>query len=148
MRPATIVRLSEAQVRPPGRTVCNSVRNANGSSVPLLLVTVTHRFHPYSGQRGACVGRRGNRSGKLLLLRFDDGRICSVPPQWTDAVDPDLEGVVGDGRALCRLADLLDLCGLVERLISRSKCATPKDCKANSAATVREITPQRPWDHR
>ncbi|QQO23778.1 hypothetical protein JJB98_29800 [Bradyrhizobium diazoefficiens] len=49
---------------------------------------MTHPFHPCSGQRGACVGRRGNRADKLLLLRFDDGRICSVPPQWTDAADP------------------------------------------------------------
>jgi hypothetical protein len=49
-----------------------------------------------------------------LLLRFDDGRICSVPPQWTDAAGPNLEGVVGDGRALCSLADLLALSSLAE----------------------------------
>ncbi|WP_429032870.1 DUF5372 family protein [Bradyrhizobium sp. I1.14.4] len=108
-------------------------------------MTVTHPFHPYSGQRGACVGRRGNRAGKLLLLRFDDGRICSVPPQWTDAAGSNLEGVVGDGRALCSLADLLALSGLVERLMLQGRCVTPKGCKANFAGNVREITPQSPW---
>ncbi|WP_183234032.1 DUF5372 family protein, partial [Bradyrhizobium sp. CIR3A] len=124
---------------------CNSVGNASGSSVPLQLVTVTHPFHPYSGQRGACVGRRGNRAGKLLLLRFDDGRICSVPPQWTDAAGPSREGVAGDGRALCGLTDLLALSDLVERLTLQGRSVTPKGCKGKSAANVREITPQSPW---
>ncbi|WP_375167541.1 DUF5372 family protein [Bradyrhizobium sp. CCGUVB4N] len=108
-------------------------------------MTVTHPFHPYSGQRGACVGRRGNRAGKLLLLRFDDGRICSVPPQWTDAAGPSLEGVVGDGRALCGLGDLLALSDLVERLTLQGRSVTPKDRKGKSAANVRKITPQSPW---
>jgi len=102
----------------------------------LQFVTVTHPFHPYSGQRGACVGKRGNRAGKLLLLRFDDGRICSVPPQWTDAAVPSLEVIAGNGRALCSLTDLLELSGLVERLISQRRRETPQDCKGIFADVV------------
>ncbi|MER9217241.1 Y4bD/Y4pK family protein, partial [Mesorhizobium sp. M0663] len=108
---------------------CNSLGNAGGSSSPLQFVTVTHPFHPYSGQRGICVGKRGNRAGKLLLLRFDDGRTCTVPPQWTDAAVPSLEVVVGNGRALCSLTDLLELSGLVERLISQGRCQRRKHVK-------------------
>ncbi|WP_445299335.1 DUF5372 family protein [Mesorhizobium sp. NZP2298] len=101
---------------------------------------MTHPFHPYSGQRGACIGKRGNRAGKLLLLRFDDGRICSVPPQWTDAAVPSLEVVAGNGRALCSLTDLPELSGLVERLISQRRRETPQDCKGIFADVERHKT--------
>jgi hypothetical protein len=77
---------------------------------------VTHPFHPLSGRAGACVGERSNREGRRLLLRFDDGAICSVPPQWTDAVSPDPEIVIGPGRALFRVADLMELARLVARI--------------------------------
>jgi hypothetical protein len=62
------------------------------------------------------LGERYNRSGKRLLLRVDDGTVCSVPPQWTDVVCPDPEVVIGQGRALFRVADLTELAGLVARL--------------------------------
>ena len=52
-----------------------------------------------------------------LLLKTDDGAICSVWPQWTDEIAPDPEIVLGGHRALFRLADLLELAGLVDRLI-------------------------------
>jgi hypothetical protein len=45
------------------------------------------------------VGERFNRSGKRLLLRVDDAAVCSIPPQWTDADDPDPEVMIGQGRA-------------------------------------------------
>jgi Family of unknown function (DUF5372) len=53
------------------------------------------------------------------LLRFDDGAICSVPPQWTDAAAPDPEIVIGQSRALFRVADLMELARLVARMSSR-----------------------------
>jgi len=53
------------------------------------------------------------------LLRFDDGAICSVPPQWTDAATPDPEIVMGQSRALFRVADLMELARLVARMTSR-----------------------------
>lgn len=77
---------------------------------------VTHPFHPLSGQSCACVGERYNRYGTRLLLQGDDGSIHSIPPHWTDLVDPDPEVIFGRGRALFRVADLVDLAGLVARL--------------------------------
>jgi hypothetical protein len=51
-----------------------------------------------------------------LLLESEDGAIYSVPPQWTDLVSPDPENVIGSGRALFRIGDLLELALLVNRL--------------------------------
>lgn len=80
---------------------------------------VTHPFHPFSGRQLACVGERYNRYGTRLLLQIDDETVCSVPPQWTDLVAPDPEIVLGEHRALFRVADLVELACLVERLGAR-----------------------------
>jgi hypothetical protein len=65
------------------------------------------------------VGERYNRAGRRLLLQIDDKVICSVPPQWTDLLTPDPEIVLGGQRALCRVADLVELARLIERLTRR-----------------------------
>jgi hypothetical protein len=82
-------------------------------------VRVTHPFHPLSGQQLVCVGERYNRYGTRLLLRVDDESVCSVPPQWTDSVAPDPEVVMGEERAVARVADLVELTRLVARLSRR-----------------------------
>jgi hypothetical protein len=105
-------------------------------------VRITHPFHPLGGRRLLCVGERYNRSGKRLLLQADDGAVCSVPPQWTDAVTPDPEIVMGQGRALLRVADLLELADLVSRLCQERLCEASAGCKDNSAAYVKQLMPQ------
>jgi hypothetical protein len=85
----------------------------------MRLVRITHPFHPLSGREVACVGKRYNRYGRRLLLRVDDVTVCSVPPQWTDLVAPDPEIVIGEYRALLRVADLLELERLVDQLRKR-----------------------------
>lgn len=77
---------------------------------------MTHPFHPLTGQSFACVGERYNRYGRRLLLQVDEMTVCSVPSQWTDLVAPDREVVIGKGRALFRIRDLLELEGLLSRL--------------------------------
>jgi Family of unknown function (DUF5372) len=104
-------------------------------------VGITHPFHPFGGRQLLCVGERYNRSGKRLLLRVDDTIVCSVPPQWTDAVTPDLEVVMGQGRALFCVADLLELAVLVTRMCQGSACEGLAGCKDNSAAYVRQLMP-------
>jgi hypothetical protein len=54
-----------------------------------------------------------------LLVETGDGSVCSVRPQWTDVVAPDPEIVLGGQRALFRVADLLELACLVDRLSGR-----------------------------
>ena len=97
-------------------SACNSPRNADVSAASTQLVLVTHPFHPFSGRELICVGERYNRYSKRLLLHVDDATVCSVPPQWTDVVPPDPELVMGQGRALFRVADLIGLASLVSRL--------------------------------
>jgi len=87
-------------------------------------VRVTHPFHPFSGQKLACLGERYNRYGRRLLLQIDDHSICSVPPQWTDLVAQDPEIIMGERRALFRMADLVELTRLVERLGRRDPLET------------------------
>jgi Family of unknown function (DUF5372) len=87
-------------------------------------VRITHPFHPLSGKQLACVGERYTRYGRRLLLRVDEATVCSVPPQWTDRVAPDPEIVLGEQRALFRVADLLELARLVEQLGSRDAVQT------------------------
>jgi len=95
---------------------CNSTRNAGIPAASAQLVRITHPFHPLTGRQLPCVGERYNRSGKRLLLRVDDKTVCSVPPQWTDTIASDPEAAIGQGRALFRVSDLLELADLVTRL--------------------------------
>jgi hypothetical protein len=80
---------------------------------------VTNPFHPLSGRQLLCVGERYNRYGITLLLEADEGAVCTVRPQWRDVVAPDPEIVLGGQRALFRVADLLELARLVDRLSGR-----------------------------
>ena len=103
---------------------------------------MTHPFHPLSGRDLACVAERYNRYGKRFLVRVDDETVCSVPPQWTDAAAPDPEIVIGEGRALVRVADLLELADLVTRL-GQSAGKGPPLRKQNYAASVKANMPRR-----
>lgn len=87
---------------------------------------ITHPFHPHRGKPMPCVGERYNRYGKRLLLQADESTVCSVAPQWTDQVEPDLEVVMGKGRALLRTADLLELASIVTRLQNGAAVGAPK----------------------
>jgi hypothetical protein len=100
-------------------------------------VRVTHPFHPLSGRRLVCLGERYNRYGKRLLLKVDEEQVCSVPPEWTDVVAPDPEIVLGAGRALVRVADLLELAELVARMVAaRPRLSRKQDYAANVKTTT------------
>lgn len=73
-----------------------------------------------------CVGERCNAYGRRLLLSVDKDTVCAVPQQWTDVVAPDPEVVIGDQRALMRVADLVELARLVARLSRRDSQNVPE----------------------
>ena len=122
------------------RGACTSARTARSSDASGRLVRVEHPFHPLGGRQLVCVGERYNRYGARLLLRTDDDRVCSVPPQWTDVVTPDPEIVLSEGRSPFRVADLVELADLVSRLVGQERQGVRG--KANDAACVRSIPPQ------
>ncbi len=99
---------------------CTSRGNTDATRADEQLVRVTHPFHPLFSQRLPCVGRRYNRHGERLLLQTDDARVWPVPPQWTDLVSADPEILMGNARALLRVADLIELADLVSRLCDKS----------------------------
>jgi hypothetical protein len=134
--------LGAARRTGPSPAVCNSPLNADVSAGSAHLVRIVHPFHPFSGRQLICVGERDNRSGKRLLLRVDDRTICSVPLQWTDMAAPDPEVLMGQGRALFRVADLVELARLVTRLTSEGRSENPVECKAKYAANVKQFAPQ------
>jgi hypothetical protein len=124
------------------QAACNSPLNADVSTGSARLVRIVHPFHPFSGRQLICVGERHNRSGKRLLLRVDDRTICSVPQQWTDMAAPDPEVVMGRGRGLFRVADLVELARLVTSLSTKRRSEKPAQCKVKYAADVKQFVPQ------
>ena len=127
-------------------TACTSRGNAALTVADQQLVRVTHPFHPLFAQRLPCVGRRSNRYGERLLLRARNATVWSVSPQWTDLVSEDPEVVMGNGRALLRFSDLMELADLVGRLSGKSVGSCTKECKDDYATDVKQIAPQRGSD--
>ncbi len=111
----------------PFRVACNTQGNAASTSAEQHLVLVTHPFHPLFSRRLPCVGRRYNRHGERILLQAEDTGTWSVPPQWTDLVSSDPEVVIGNGRAIVRFADLVELADLVARISGQSTTRSPDD---------------------
>ncbi|MGV1861611.1 DUF5372 family protein [Rhizobium rhizogenes] len=102
------------------QAACTSQQNAATTNADTQLVRVTHPFHPLFPRQLPCVGKRYNRHGERLLLQTEDATVWSVPPQWTDLVSLDPEVVMGNGRSLLRVVDLMELATLVKRLSSKS----------------------------
>jgi hypothetical protein len=102
-------------------SACTSIQNANTSIAATRLVRITHPFHPLSGKQLLCVGERCNPYGRRLLLQMNDATVCSVPLQWTDLVAPDPEIVIGERRALFRVADLLELARLLDQISGKAQ---------------------------
>ena len=77
---------------------------------------VVHPFHPLAGRDLELVTCRQNWGEQRAYFYGDDGRLMSVPLQWTTlaAVDPLIE--FAGGRSAFRVDDLLELRDLcVER---------------------------------
>jgi len=76
-----------------------------------------------------------------LLLQVNDAIVCSVQLQWTDLVAPDPEIVIGEHRALFRVADLLGLARLLDQVSEVRLLRHMVSRKGNFAANVKEKTP-------
>jgi hypothetical protein len=75
---------------------------------------VVHPFHPLFGQEFDQLGSREGLPEDRVYFEHRDGRAASIPKHFTDlaAIDPVV--VMGRGRCLFRVADLLELCSLID----------------------------------
>jgi len=77
---------------------------------------VTHPFYPLCGRRFRFVARRRNWGEDRVYYRDEQGELCSLLTAWTDVADPDPFVVMASGRCPFRLADLLSLADLIDRI--------------------------------
>jgi hypothetical protein len=73
-----------------------------------------HPFHPLFGQEFEQLGSREGLPEDRVYFEHRDGRAASIPKRFTnlDAMDP--VGVMGRGQCLFRVADLVELCSLID----------------------------------
>ncbi|MBC8167559.1 MAG: hypothetical protein H7Y20_17025 [Bryobacteraceae bacterium] len=73
-----------------------------------------HPFHPLYGQEFEQLGSREGLPGDRLYFEDHHGRAASIPKHFTDLGPIDPTVVIGRGQCLFRVADLLELCSLME----------------------------------
>lgn len=77
---------------------------------------MTHPFHPLCGREYDLVTYRHNWSESRAYFHDDQGRLKSVPADWTSLGADDPFVVVAAGRAAFRATDLLELAFLIDQL--------------------------------
>ena len=85
--------------------------------------TITHPFHPQSGQRFTIVSSRWVMGVEWIHFHSGDGRLRSIRADWTDLCAPDLFVSVSGDRAHFRPRDLLELVELIGNLRNKGKRA-------------------------
>ena len=136
--------------RPPRRS---SAASPKGSHTARFhdAVTVHYRFHPLSGCRVACLGRRRARGQTILIVRHPDRTQLHLP-EWMTRPDAALLEVRELPRISLRaLSDLRDL--IAPLLLARDETRTgerdePKTSQGSSRRTVSSGTPVGPADRR
>ena len=79
-----------------------------------LIVTITHPFHPLSGQQFPLVAQRVTwRESRVFFYDPTTGRLRSVPTAWTNLAPPDPFVTLAAGQAILRLTDLQTLVRLL-----------------------------------
>ncbi|HQR57676.1 MAG TPA: DUF5372 family protein, partial [Burkholderiaceae bacterium] len=89
-------------------------RNARGEDSAARVFTVTHAFHPLRGQKFEALAVLNNWGGDRVSYAGPEGRVRSMPVEWTDVVAPDLVVTLGAGRALFRADRLRQLRALLD----------------------------------
>ena len=77
---------------------------------------VTHPFHPLFDQELEFVKRRRNWRADRVYVFDADGKMLSLPVEWTDVAAEDPFVVVAAGRSPFHTSGLLDLAELVARI--------------------------------
>ena len=81
---------------------------------------VTHPFHPRFGKTYPLITYRPIWGEDRVYYHDETGKLRSIPAKWTDVHGEDPFVMVAAGRSPFRVADLLELCRLVEGVSDRS----------------------------
>ena len=80
---------------------------------------ITHPFHPLFGREYTLLTYRLNWGEQRVYFRDDNGRLMSLPVQWTSVFPADPFVVCAAGRSPFRLHELVELGQLLEELEQR-----------------------------
>jgi hypothetical protein len=80
-----------------------------------------HPFHPLRGQTFELLALRNNWGGDRVSYLGSQGRLRTLPVEWTDVHSPDPVITVGAGRAFFRADFLRQLRGLVDEQMTRKE---------------------------
>ncbi|MCZ6602149.1 MAG: DUF5372 family protein [Planctomycetota bacterium] len=76
---------------------------------------MTHPFHPLGGREFDLVTVRNNWGEDRVYFHDDQGRLQSLPTNWTSIMPDDPFVVIAAGRSPFRVEDLLELAEQVGR---------------------------------
>ena len=79
--------------------------------------TVTHPFHPLYQRQFELLSYRKSWGREYIDFRHENGESGAIPLAWTDADQPDPFLTVAQGRAVFRVAELLQLVELIDLTI-------------------------------
>jgi len=116
--PVSIVQLSARPLQP---SPWRKARIADGGNGGAQVFTVTHPFHPLRGQSFDLIAVRNNWGGDRVSYLGTEGRLRTLPLEWTDVHKPDLVVTVGAGRAIFRADLLRQLRRLVDEQMARKE---------------------------
>jgi hypothetical protein len=80
------------------------------------MFTVTHPFHPLYNQQFEILNYRHNWGEYRVTFYQTSEHVRTLPAAWTSIVPPDPSVVLAAGRAAFRVADLLALVHLMQRI--------------------------------
>ena len=80
------------------------------------MFTVTHPFHPLYGQQFEILNYRHNWGEYRVTFYQTPDHVRTRSAAWTSLVPPDPCVVLAAGRAAFRMADLLTLSSLIDRI--------------------------------
>jgi hypothetical protein len=78
--------------------------------------TITHPFHPLSGQQFEILSYRHSWGEYRVSFYETADHVRILPAAWTSLAPTDPSVVLAAGRAAFRVADLLQLSHLIQRL--------------------------------
>ena len=83
--------------------------------------TVTHPFHPLRGQSFEVLAVRNNWGGDRVSYLGAEGRLRTLPIEWTDVRELELIVELGAGRAAFRADLLCQLRALIKEIEARNE---------------------------